>query len=300
MSTSVIIECIAATSDICGEGAIWHAEHHAIYWTDINRRLIHRCSLPSRSVETWKFDQPVTALTHTTHPDTLLVVLGGSILLWSPIRGQCDRVLYKLPEWPLVRCNDARVDPAGVLWFGTMQNNITSNNSTNPVTAYVGDLISLHSDGELRHWQSEIGIANTLAWTPSGETMLFADTLRNEIYSFDYNIDTQGISNRRIFCAGFERGLPDGSTMDVDGYLWNCRYGGGCIVRFAPDGSIDRVIDVPVANPTTCTFGGEDRRTLYFTSAGEGKHVAGAVDGGLFSMRTESPGLPFTPFRLIA
>jgi len=80
--------------------------------------------------------------------------------------------------------------------------------------------------------------------------------------------------------------------------LWNCRYGGSCIVRYAPNGSVDLVIDTPVLNPTTCAFGGFDLKTLYFTSAGEGTQLAGEEDGGLFSMRTLAPGLPTTPFRL--
>jgi len=292
------IRCMATVGDVCGEGAVWHAAHDAIYWTDINRGLLHRYRLATTHVKTWHFDQPVTALALTSDPDKLLVLLGGAVLLWNPDEDQRDSVLYRLPSWPSVRCNDAQVDPAGVLWFGTMENNIAHDGSTRPVTRYLGELLSLNAYGKIQQWQNEVGISNTIAWTPQGDSMLFGDTLRNTIYSFDYDSDTQEVSRRRIFCTGFNRGLPDGSAMDVDGYLWNCRYGGGCIVRFAPDGSIDRIIEVPIPNPTTCVFGGPDLKTLYFTSAGEGVQTAGPEDGGLFSMETTVAGLPATSFRL--
>jgi len=293
------IRCVARTADVCGEGAVWHPAHNAIYWTDINRGLLHCHRLDaSEPFDTWQFDQPITALTLTTDPNKLLVILGGMILLWSPLDDRRDNVIYKLPQWPHLRCNDARVDPAGTLWFGTMQNNVAADGSTRPITEHIGSLWSFDAHGEIKQWRQELGIQNTIAWTPSGDAMLYGDTLRNEISHCSYNIATHAISDQRIFTAGFERGLPDGSAMDAQGFLWNCRYGGGCIVRFAPDGSVDGVIDTPVPNPTTCAFGGTDLQTLYFTSAGEGKQAAGPEDGGLFCFKTEIPGLPTTPFNL--
>jgi sugar lactone lactonase YvrE len=292
------IQCVARTADVCGEGAVWHAAHNAIYWTDINRSLLHRYSLHLRHVDTWQFNQPVIALTLTTDPDRLLVVLGGEILLWSPADDRREEPLFRLPDWPLIRCNEARVDPEGVLWFGTMQNNVSPDGSTQPVTAHIGSLLSLRSDGAIRHWQDGIGIPNTIVWSPAGNTMLMGDTLRNEIWRFEYERENQDISNRVVFIADWERGLPDGSAMDADGFLWNCRYGGGCIVRFDPNGRVAQVIETPVPNPTTCAFGGEDQQTLYFTSAGEGIQPAGPEDGGLFSMQTDVQGLPCAPFRL--
>jgi sugar lactone lactonase YvrE len=293
------IRCIAATADVCGEGAVWHPAHNAVYWTDINRGLLHRHRIATPGeFDMWQFEQPVTALTLTSDPKKLLVVLGGSFLLWDPDDDLRDKILYTLPQWPEMRCNDARVDPAGTLWFGTMQNNVASNGSTMPVTNHIGSLLSFHRDGEARVWRDGFAIQNTIAWTPSSNKMLYGDTLLNEIYACDYDDASQAIANERIFTRGFERGLPDGSAMDEEGYLWNCRYGGGCIVRFAPDGSVNRVIETPVPNPTTCAFGGVDLKTLYFTSAGEGVQAAGPNDGGLFCFETDVRGLPATSFRL--
>jgi len=294
------IRCLAKTDDVCGEGVVWHPKHNAVYWTDINRGLLHRLALSSKEVETWAFDQPVTALGLTTDPERLLVVLGGRVLVWSPRNDRRDNVLFTLPQWPVSRCNDARVDPGGILWLGTMQNNIGGDGSTRQITDHIGELLSLNATGVTHTWQNGVGIGNTIAWSPAEDLMYFADTLRNEIYIYEYDKSAQRVSNQRIFTKGFERGLPDGSAIDVEGFLWNCRYGGGCIARFAPDGSVDLVIDVPVPNPTTCAFGGPDLRTLYFTSAGEGTQRGGPEDGGLFSMRVPVRGLETTPFRLTA
>jgi len=291
------IRCMARTADVCGEGVVWHPAHNAVYWTDVNRGLLHRLLLSSNHLQTWEFDEPVVALTLTTNPEELLVVLGGHILLWNPERDRRDTILYMLPQWPATRCNDARVDPAGTLWFGTMQNNVAADGSTREVTEHIGQLISLDAHGVVKTWQSGVGISNTIAWSPTDDLMYFGDTLRNEISVYDYDKSAQQISRRRVFSEGFDRGLPDGSAMDVEGFLWNCRYGGGCIVRLAPDGTVDLIIDTTVPNPTTCAFGGPDWKTLYFSSAGEGTQRGGVEDGGLFSMRTHVAGLPATSFR---
>ncbi|HEV2205436.1 MAG TPA: SMP-30/gluconolactonase/LRE family protein, partial [Candidatus Acidoferrales bacterium] len=76
--------CVAPTNDVCGEGLVWHAAHHAVYWTDINRFLIHRFTRADECVRTWLFDEPVTALALTDRDDTLVVVLGSSVILWEP------------------------------------------------------------------------------------------------------------------------------------------------------------------------------------------------------------------------
>jgi sugar lactone lactonase YvrE len=285
---------VIISNDVCAEGLAWHGSHSALYWTDINRGLLHRHRLafPGK-FETWQFDQPVTAVVVTTDPSKLLVVLGGSILLWNPNDDLREEVLYTLPQWPKVRCNDARVDPAGTLWVGTMQNNVGIDGGSLPIEKSLGVLFSLQYVGVVSTWLRNLGIQNTLAWTPDKKRMLFGDTLRNEIYACNYDEHTQSIRDKTIFSGGFERGSPDGSAMDAEGYLWNCRYGGGCIVRFAPDGSVDHIQDTPVLNPTTCAFGGKDLDILYFTSAAE---TNGSQDGGLFSFRPKVSGLPTSAF----
>lgn len=284
-----MIECLVSDGDVCGEGILWHAPQNALYWTDINLGKLRRMEVREKSTQSWEFGQPVTAVSATSDPQKLVVVLGGEIVLWDSGREQIDRILFRLQEWPSLRCNDARVGPDGRLWFGTMQNNVETDGGTCPVTQAVGELLSLSADGDVRLHKQKFKIPNTVAWTPRGDAMLFADTLSKTIYIADFRESFLGA--QRIFQQGFSRGLPDGSAMDAEGYLWNCRYGGGCIVRFAPDGSIDKIVESPVPNPTTCAFGGDDLRTLFFTSAAEGNRIERRLPGGVFSMPVEVPGL---------
>lgn len=290
--------CIAATNDICGEGAVWHPEEASVYWTDINRRLLHRYTLSSSAIDTWQFDEPVTAVALTEEPQQLLIVLGGQIILWSTRFHRRTATLFQLSSWPVTRCNDARVGPDGALWFGTMQNNVRSDGGSVKITQNLGELLCLEGSGRAKVWHTDIGIANTVAWSPAGDFLFFGDTLRNLIYICEFDRDSGLIAEPVAFAKDFPRGLPDGSAMDSQGYLWNCRYGGGSIVRFAPDGSVAEVIEAPVKNPTTCTFGGSDLKTLYVTSAIAPDPNENGLGGALFSMEVEVAGLPSNRFRL--
>ena len=290
--------CLARTLDLCGEGAAWHPQQDAVYWTDINRRLLHRFGVVEADLRTWSFDQPVTAVTLTSDPALLVLVLGGRIVLWDTAAEREARTLYTLKDFPRVRFNEARVDPAGVLWAGTMQNNVRADGTTSEVTEHLGKLLSIDSAGHVEVWHDGLGISNTLVWSPDGTQMYFGDTLRNAIYRFAFDPAHSRASFAGSFAEGFERGLPDGSAIDVEGHVWNCRYGGGCIVRFAPDGRPVEIYETPVRNPTTCTFGGPDGKSLYFTSAAEDPNNPGAHAGSLFHMRTGVVGLPANVFRL--
>ena len=98
------------------------------------------------------------------------------------------------------------------------------------------------------------------------------------------------ISCERPFFSGYSRGHPDGSAVDSQGHLWNCRFGGSCIVRVAPDGKVDRVIEMPVRNVTTCAFGGADLRTLYITTASILTDSSDRLAGSLFALDVDVPG----------
>ena len=297
MRKSSSIRCVAATQDVCGEGAVWHPQEDAVFWTDINRFLLHRYDVNTGDVQTWKFDQPVSAVVLTTDPQQIGVILGGRVVLWNIRRQQIAATLFELPGWPKERCNDARVGPNGILWVGTMQNNVASDGGDLPITESIGQLFSLDATGATKVWRTAMGIENTVAWSPDAAQMYFADTLLNQIYRCSFDESRNSIGNSEIFNEGFARGVPDGSSMDAEGYLWNCRHEGGCVVRFAPDGTVAEVVDTPAENPTTCTFGGTDRKTLYITSAGRDTPKEGG-GGSLFAMDVEVPGLPTTPFRL--
>jgi sugar lactone lactonase YvrE len=292
--------CVAPTGDVCGEGVVWHAAHTAVYWTDINRFLIHRYTLADQCVRTWFFDEPVTALALTDRDEALVVVLGSSVILWEPASDLRHKPIYQLKGWPAVRLNDARADPRGSLWAGSMRNNVNPDGSSGEAGGQDGILHRIDPGGGVSIHRRDIGISNTLGWSPDRKHFYSGDSLANVIWAYDYDPASGAISNEVAFFQNFDRGLPDGSTVDAEGYLWNCRYYGGCIVRVAPDGAIDRVVEMPVKNITTCTFGGSDLRTLYVTTASAQAAPGERLAGGLFAIRCEVRGQPENRFHSLA
>ena len=215
------------------------------------------------------FLEPVTCVMETNRADTLALSAGSGIALWKPGSDAPHTPLFALPGWPSVRCNDAAVDPGGALWVGRRA---TTWQRTAPLRKAAGwtEYSTAWTAKAPRHrngaaiWALQTrcfgvridrgSISAIRCRTASGLTIMTwqAGSIRAE----------------QPFFQGFERGLPDGSAIDTEGYVWNCRYGGGCIVRVAPDGKIDRVIEMPVSRPTNCTFGGPGGNVLYVTSAG--------------------------------
>jgi sugar lactone lactonase YvrE len=282
------LRCVAPAGDICGEGAVWHPAHNALYWTDINRFLVHRFYPAAGAVESWFFDEPVTSVNLTTHDNTFVLTLASRVALWSPRTHPELKILYALADAPTMRLNEARVDPRGSLWIGTMRNNVGPRGEELSVQFAGGVLSRIDPGGQVTEWKREIGISNTMAWSPDRRTFYFGDSDANVLWAFDYDAQTGSIANERTLFANFNKGLPDGSAMDAEGFLWNARYDGGCVVRIAPDGRVDRVVELPVSRPTTCAFGGADRKTLYITSA----RSAEQLSGSLFALELEVSGVP--------
>lgn len=290
--------CVAPTGDRCGEGPVWHAGEQALYWTDIGRFLIHRFEPRHGRVSSWFFDEPVTSLVLTGRDDTLAVVLGSRVILWQPHSDRRWDHGFHLNGWPAVRLNDGRADPRGSLWVGSMRNNVRADGTSCEAGGSDGVLFRIDPDGGTSEWKREIGISNTFAWSPDQRIFYFADTLANDIYAYDYDCETGKIDAERAWFSNFPRGLPDGSVTDRDGYLWNCRFSGRCIVRIAPDGKIDRIVEMPVTNIISCTFGGADYKTLYITTAAGGAPAGERLAGSLFALGTEIPGQPENRFRV--
>jgi sugar lactone lactonase YvrE len=289
--------CAAPTGDVCGEGAVWHAAEGAVYWVDINRFLIHRFLVADSSVRSWVFEEAVTSLSLTDRDDVLAVVLGSGVILWEPATDRRGDFIFKLDGWPKVRLNDARSDPRGSLWMGSMRNNVNADGSAGEAGGADGKLMRLDPDGQVSVWREGIGISNTLAWSPDRRSFYFGDTIANVIWAYDYDFASGAISGERPFLQGFSRGLPDGSTMDADGYLWNCRFYGNCIVRVAPEGKIERVVEMPVKNITTCCFGGAELKTLFVTTASAQAPAGDRLAGSLFAIRTGVKGQIENRFR---
>lgn len=277
---------------------MWHTAHSAVYWTDISRFLIHRFTPNDRCVRSWFFNEPVTAMVLTDREDVLAVVLGSSVILWEPATDTRRSFGFELDGWPKVRLNDARADPRGSLWAGSMGNNVNPDGSSGEVVGQQGVLYRIDPNGQVSSHGSGIGVSNTLAWSPDRRTFYFGDSLANIIWSYDYDATTGEISNQKPFFSDYSRGLPDGSTVDAEGFLWNCRFGGSCLVRVAPDGKIDRVIEMTAESITTCTFGGPALTTLYVTTATAGASAGDRLAGSLFALETGIKGQVENSFKV--
>lgn len=290
---------MAPVGDRVGEGAVWSPDEGRLYWTDVNRFLIHRLE-PDESVRSWLFDEPVVALALTSDPERLLVALASRLILWRPADDSREDHGFALDDHPTARLNDGRAAPNGDFWIGSMSANVGPNGEALEARPGLGRLFRVMPDRRAMEQRADIGISNTVDWSPDGRTFYFGDTMRNVIWAYDYDVGSGGVAeNARPFLEGFERGVPDGSTVDADGYLWNCRWGGGCVVRISPEGAVDRVLEVPARNPATCCFGGDDLRTLYITSASIMTDEADRLAGSLFAVRTDRPGKPSHRVRLI-
>ena len=290
--------CVAATGDKCGEGILWEPDSGCIYWTDINRFLVHRYNVERAELKTWFFSEPVTCVLPTNKSGCLLLVIGSGATLWQHERDVRHEPFFKLPGWPRVRCNDASIDPRGRLWVGSMRNNVGEDGERSEAGGRDGVLYRIDSSGTASEMRSNLGISNTLLWSSDGARFYFADTLRNLIWSYRYSEQDGSIADEQPFLEGHSRGLPDGSAIDSEGYVWNCRYGGNCIVRVAPDGAIDRVIEMPVSNLTNCTFGGKGRNILFVTSASPEDGRWERFGGCLFALETNVDGPLCHEFRL--
>jgi sugar lactone lactonase YvrE len=189
---------------------------------------------------------------------------------------------------PGFRTNDGKIDPAGRFWWSTMDDNDGERpgaiHRTGPGSATARVIEGVH-------------IANAMAFSADGQSLYLADSKLQTIFVHD----TADLSNRQVFARTDGEAAPDGAAIDAEGYLWNAEWGGWRIVRYAPDGAIDRVVETPVAQPTSCAFGGPELGTLYVTSAWDGlSDAARAMQpeaGGLFALEPGVRGLALPAFQ---
>jgi sugar lactone lactonase YvrE len=292
-------ECVCRSDDLVGESPIWCASERALYWVDIIGRAVRRLEPDTGRLDSWDMPTFPTVIA-MRRAGGAVVALADGVYLFD--FDQPPQLFCRVePERPENRLNDGRCDRQGRLWLGTMYNNLNPDGSPRDITASTGAIFRVDSDGKVTRWTDPaFGITNTFAWSPDDASLYVADTLADEIYRFSFEPDSGALSQRRIFASKPGRGLPDGSCVDAEGYLWNARWGGGCLIRFAPNGQVDRVIELPITNPTSCTFGGADLATLYVTSARAGLSAqridSEPREGGVFAFQPGARGLPESEF----
>jgi len=292
-------EIVFDARNVVGESLVWDDRAGRLVWTDIIGRSIHRLDPLTLDHESWDMPDLVTSIGLRVDGGAI-VGLSQEVLLWD-FGGPLRTLAAVEAEYPGTRLNEGVVAPDGSFWVGTMANNIGSDDAPVDITEDAGRIYRVDSKGEVIQLSDDrFGITNTMVWTADGR-FVTADTMKNVLYSYRWDRSRQRLHDRRPFFEKFERGLPDGSCMDAQGYVWNCRVvGGSCLARVAPDGSLDRVVDLPCSWPTSCAFGGEDLDTLFVTSArftmGAQHLAANPVEGGLFALRPGVRGVPANRF----
>jgi sugar lactone lactonase YvrE len=196
------------------------------------------------------------------------------------------------PDRPGNRFNDGKCDRRGRLFAGTMDN---------AEVDCTGTLYRLDPDLSVHVMVTDVHLSNGLGWSPDDRTLYYTDSLRRTIWAYDYDLDTGAIANRRVFARVPDAaGVPDGLCVDAQGGVWSAHWGGWRLTRYAPDGRIDRVVEMPVPQPSCPAFGGPDLDVLYVSSAAIGMtpaDFAKAPDGGgLFTLDVGVRGLPVHRF----
>ena len=286
-------ELIVDARNAVGESPVWVSEENALYWVDIPAGGLQRWNAETGHVNAWKTPEMLACIVR--HPDGGWVagMESGFFHLHPNNDGSLDSEPLASVEHarPDMRLNDGRCDRQGRFWAGSMVLNMGANAANGTLYRY--------SAGERGPVAAQLGgfiVPNGLGFSPDGRTMYLSDShpLIQQIWAFDYDIDSGTPSNRRVFVDMNKFcGRPDGAAVDADGCYWICANDAGLIHRFTPDGRLDRSLTVPVKKPTMCAFGGSRLDTLFVTSIRPGDdHDEQSLAGGVFALDPGVKGLP--------
>lgn len=279
-------QCLVRSHDRLGEGPCWSAREGRLYWFDIKGCALNWVSPDSG--EAGRHDLGLRASAAAACAiGGLLVATERGLAHWDSDRAAL-RILQPMALEPGFRTNDGKIDPHGDFWWSTMDDD----GGRRP-----GRLYRTRRSGETEPVIDGVNIANTVTFTADGRKLLLADSQAQTIFAYD----TVDLSRRTVFAhTRGETATPDGGALDAEGFLWNAQWGGARLVRYAPDGRIDRIVPMPVEQPTSCAFGGPDLQTLFVTSAWDGlsdvDRRAQPLAGGLFTFRPGVAGQPLPLF----
>jgi sugar lactone lactonase YvrE len=285
-------QLVQAANAVLGEGPSWDSERELLYWVDIMRPAVFRFDPARGQTGLWPMPRAVGCVVPTRSAERLLFTDVEGFGFLDVRTGGITRIARASQEAPGNRFNDGKVDRAGRLWAGTIDDQCVRS---------TGNLHRLDVDGQVYRMGSGFICSNGLGWSPDNSRMYFTDSVVRTIWVYDFDLDRGSLGTRRVFAKLSEGdGVPDGLTVDSEGYVWSAIWDGWRLIRYAPDGSIDTEVRMPVQRPTSCMFGGPDLKTLYITSAcvelSWSALRSGPLAGGLFSLTCAVPGLPETPY----
>ena len=277
-----------------GESPVYDAGRNVLWYCDITEHAVRRFDLGNSETHSWSFPTDVGSL-GLTESGRLVIALRDEVGIWDPA-DETWRGLVEIEKGNKeTRLNDGKVGPDGAFWVGTMDD------SDRSVKEPIGSLYRVTADGKAEKKVDGIIVSNGLGWSPDDKTFYFADTPRQQVYAYDFDLESGEIANRRIFVTLPEaEGKPDGLTVDAEGFVWVAHWDGWCVTRYDPEGKVERVVNLPVPRPTSCVFGGADMQTLFVTSArirlSAAQLAEAPLSGSIFSIDTGIKGLPETVF----
>lgn len=287
------IQQLDVPQSVLGEGPVWSDRDGCLYFVDIVSHRLQAYWPEAGRHQAWDFDTYVGSLAEC-RSGGLILALGDRVARFDPRKGAAslEELVALERDRPFNRLNDGKADPWGRFWVGSMR--VAED-------AREGRLWCVSADGGARAVREGIGCSNSIAFDRARSRMYFADSMNGVIETADFDAQHQPGAWRAFAKAG--AGAPDGSCTDAAGFLWNAEWGGGRLCRYAPDGSLERVLAVPVSRPSCCTFGGPGYRTLFVTSAqynmSEQERQQDPRAGALLSIELDDvEGLPADVFAL--
>lgn len=253
------IEVVVDVKTTLGEGPLWDAEQQRLYWIDSFDGRVFRATHDGREIRCWDVPMKIGSMALRKDGEGAIVSLARGFHTLDFKTGDVELIHDPEPDLPDNRLNDGKVDRRGRFFAGSMDTMEAGPS---------GALYRLDPDFTVTQVDSEIVCSNGPCFSPDDKTFYFSDTWSGEIWAYDYDIETGTASNRRTFAKvdTSNGGASDGATVDAEGYLWNALVYDGKIVRFSPDGKVDRIIDMPVKKVTSVNFGGPNMDILYVTS----------------------------------
>jgi len=271
-----------------GEGPIWHKGRQQLFFFDINEQTLFAVTADGEVADSWLFNETVAAAA-ILDDHMLVLATETGLKAFDLASGGMNRINEIEADNPLTRTNDSRVHPSGAFWIGTM--------TRSEAEAPIGSVYHYRA-GALTTLKSAISIPNATCFSPDGRIAYWTDTPTRRIMQVETDPATGlPVGEWTLFADVSDgRGYPDGAVIDSQGYLWNAKWGGSCVVRHAPDGRIDRVVEVPVSQVTCPAFGGPDLKTMFITTAAKNlsaeQLAAEKHAGSLFAIELDVAGLP--------
>lgn len=266
-----------------GECVTWDDRLSRFYWTDIEGSCLYIFEWGAPEPVRYQLPHRLASFGLTQNPNVLLAAFDYGLGWLDLTSFEIVPIVQIESERPNTRLNDGRMDRQGRFWFGTMANDVR------PDTIGEGRLYCFDGESNPMIHREGILIPNSLAWSPNGETMYFADSKTFRIDAYNFDTANGRPTDRRTLSsvpAGFH---ADGSCVDADGYLWNAQWGGSRIIRYAPDGTEDFCLPLPTFEPTCVGLGGPDLDHLCIATANLDPESSGT--GSVYLYKTSIRGL---------